>query len=113
MTDDDLEALLAQHDCANAPRFSPAFDDRVMARIATAANDAPALMFERALTRQTRRMLPALAAASMAIAAWNWWSVRESAPSTFSAILGVAGTVQSDDHGLVTATGLANTEAFQ
>ncbi|MEO8624412.1 MAG: hypothetical protein ABI625_25245 [bacterium] len=108
MNDDDVKAMLQQHESAGTPRFAAGFADRVIARV---ANDArPMLTLDRAIAQQTRRLLPALAAASLVLALWNWWSVRDRAPSTFSAVLGVASRTSTNASPSV---GLTNTEAFE
>ena len=109
MTDDNLYALLAQHEGAGAPRFAAGFTDGVMARIAEGA----AQTFDLALARQARRMLPALAAASLMLGAWNWWTVRGEAPSTVGAVLGVAQRATTAGHASPSSLGLTNAEAFE
>ncbi len=109
MSDDhDVPALLALHECSGSPRFAMGFADRVMVRIA--ARRAQTVNI--ALERYARRVLPTLAAASLMLGVWNWWTVRDRAPSTFSAVLGVA-----PPSGSVVRTtpllGLTNTEAFE
>lgn len=109
MTDDnELHALLAKHEAASAPRFATGFADRVMARVSA----RPVLTIELALERYARRMLPSLAAASLLLGAWNWWTVRDRAPSTFGAVLGV---IQPSANFARTSAslGLINTEAFE
>ena len=108
MTDDDLHAVLAQHESAGTPRFTPGFADRVMGRIATRAVQS----FDLALERQARRILPALAAASLLLGVWNWWTVRDGAPSAVGAVLGVARSATSAVHASA-PLGLTNTEAFE
>ena len=108
MHDHDVHALLAQHEGAGAPRFATGFADRVMTRIAADSVQT----IDVALERYARRVLPTLAAASLLLGVWNWWTVRDHAPSTFSAVLGVA---RSSGSATRTATplGLTNTEAFE
>lgn len=108
MTDDDLHALLAQHESAGAPVFAPGFVDRVMDRVAR--RGVPS--FDLALERQARRILPALAAASLLLGVWNWWTARDGAPSTVGAVLGVARNASGAGYAS-TPLGLTNTEAFE
>ena len=108
MNDDDIRALLGAHDSAGAPRFPQGFADRVMARIATPAVQT----IDMALARQARRVLPALAAASLVLGAWNWFTVRGRAPSTFSAVLGVVPTSAGATR-TASSLGLTNAEAFE
>jgi hypothetical protein len=91
MTREELERLLSDAaPSALEQRFDAGFADRVMNRIeAGRAQDRDASgALAAALARQARRTLPALAAASLAISAWNWWSVRDRADSSLSAALG-------------------------
>lgn len=114
MHDDDLKAMLAGHESAGAPRFSAGFSDRVMTRLADSAGERVVLTLDRALARQVQRLMPALAAASLVLALWNWWSVRDRAPSTLGAVLGmVASTGGAGDAKSVAGVGLVNTEAFE
>ncbi|MDB4883663.1 MAG: hypothetical protein JWL95_2429 [Gemmatimonadetes bacterium] len=92
MTDDELLGLLA--DAAHAdgePRFDAGFADRVSARVtarATTRVDHGGSL-SHALVRQARRVLPALLAASLALTAWNWWSVRDTSDSSLASALGL------------------------
>ena len=116
MTDHDRERQLrqlldgARHQ--NGERFASGFADRVMQRLADerASVQDPAVALERAIVRQTRRLIPALAAASLALSAWNWWSVRDSADSTVAAVLGMQPVTVATTS---TAGTLVNAEAFQ
>lgn len=108
MNDDELHDFLrATHD-ETAPHFAHGFADRVMRRM----HEAQVVSFDLALARQARRVLPALAAASMALAVWNYVSVRDRAPSTFGAMLGVASSVirSESPSGM---NGLMNAEVFE
>lgn len=109
MTDDELNTLLGAHESAGEPRFAPVFADRVMRRVAE--RGAPTL--DLMLARQARRVLPALAAASMLLALWNYVSLRDRAPSTIGAVLGVASNsvVGSENPGV--SNGLVNVEVFE
>ena len=114
MTDDDVKAMLELHESAGTPRFTAGFPVRVMARIARLASERPALTLEQALARQSRRLLPVLAAASLVLGLWNWWSVRDRAPSTLGAVLGVATAVApARTSGTTYVAGLTNTEYFE
>jgi peptidoglycan/LPS O-acetylase OafA/YrhL len=92
MTNDDLERLLS--DAAIPPaeqHFSSGFADRVMRRVAErdATRRDPAGALSHAMARQARRLLPALVAASLAITAWSWWSVRETGEASLAAAFGL------------------------
>ena len=114
MDDDDLATMLAGHESAGAPRFTVGFADRVMTRVAEAAGGRAVLTLERALARQAQRLIPTLAAASLVLALWNWWSVRDRAPSTLGAVLGiVASTGSSGEARSPAGVGLVNTEVFE
>ena len=111
MNDEELEDLLRVHDGSAAPRFAAGFTDRVMRRL----HGRETMTLDRALERQARRVLPALAAASLVLAAWNYVSHRDRAPSAIGAVLGVASTnagVMSNP-ATIPATELLNVEAFQ
>ena len=114
MTDDDVKAMLEQHESAGMPRFATGFPDRVMARIGIVASQRPALTLDQAVALQSRRLLPVLAAASLVLGLWNWWTVRDRAPSTLGAVLGVATAVApSRTSGTTSVAGLTNTEYFE
>ena len=114
MTDDDVKAMLEQHESAGMPRFTDGFPDRVMARIVRVASERPALTMDQALSVQSRRLLPVLAAASLVLGLWNWWTVRDRAPSTLGAVLGVATVVAPARASATTSgAGLTNTEYFE
>jgi peptidoglycan/LPS O-acetylase OafA/YrhL len=91
MSNEELERLLADAALPHDQRFDAGFADRVSARIAArgAARAEEAGSLSHALARQARRVLPALVAASLAVSAWNWWSVRDSADSSVAAVLGL------------------------
>ena len=109
MSDDhDVPALLALHECSGTPRFAMGFADRVMVRIAARRVQT----VDMALERYSRRVLPTLAAASLMLGVWNWWTVRDRAPSMFSAVLGVVPTSGSAVR-TPPSLGLTNTEAFE
>jgi hypothetical protein len=77
---DPLESLVRDA----APRaFAPGFAGRVHARmLAESAHELP-----HALERQFVRIVPLLAAASLMLAVYNWWSTHETAASAFDAAL--------------------------
>ncbi len=78
--DDSLSSLVH----ASAPvGFDAGFSDRVLARL-RAEREAPLTL---ALEKQFRRVVPLLAAASLAMAAYNWWGGRQSGASPLDAAL--------------------------
>jgi hypothetical protein len=78
--DDALESLVR----AGAPEsFSAGFADRVVARLRAEREGSVSA----ALERQFRRVVPILAAASLLLAAYNWWNARESSSSALEAAL--------------------------
>jgi hypothetical protein len=88
-------------------RFNDGFADRVMARVDGEAHRADDLT--QALARQSRRFIPALLAASMALLAWNWSVNRSTTDSAVAAALGLQPTTTVSS-GLTTLQGA---EAFQ
>ena len=79
-TDDALGSLIR----SSAPmNFGPGFTDRVAERVRADG----ALSLSDALERQVRRVLPLVAAASLVLAAYNWWSARGSSLSPLDAAL--------------------------
>ncbi len=109
MNDDELHDLLRAHESAGEPHFTTGFADRVMERV----KDRDVLTFDVALARHARRLLPALAAASMALAAWNYATARDRAPSTVGAVLGVASSTSTGVSQPTPLSGLTNAEAFE
>jgi peptidoglycan/LPS O-acetylase OafA/YrhL len=91
MSNDELERMLSDAALPADQRFDAGFADRVSARIAArgAAHAEQTGSLSYSLARQARRVLPALVAASLAVTAWNWWSVRDSADSSVAAALGL------------------------
>jgi hypothetical protein len=82
MTDDrrSIEALVRE----SAPSsFDAGFGDRVLSRLRTATE----LTLSTALERQFRRIVPIAAAASLMLAAYNWWGGRASGVSAIDAAL--------------------------
>jgi hypothetical protein len=77
---DPLTALV--RDAAPAA-FAPGFAERVRARVA--AERAHAL--PHALERQFLRIVPLAAAATLVLAAYNWWGARDTASSALDAAL--------------------------
>jgi len=71
--DSDRLAELLRADRARA--FAPGFADRVLARVAhdRAAHDRAAANVTQVLPRQVARVLPAVLAASLVLAAVNYW----------------------------------------
>ncbi|MDB4916174.1 MAG: hypothetical protein JWM95_3818 [Gemmatimonadetes bacterium] len=89
MNDDiGLWQLISDAHPAGDVRFDAGFADRVMSRVAARQGDDD-LTLEQAIARQTRRLLPALAAASLALTVWNWWSVRGTTESPIAAAFGL------------------------
>ena len=78
--DDPVSSLIRS---AAPERFDAGFTDRVAARLR--AEREPPLSF--ALERQFRRVVPIAAAASLILAAYNWWGARGSEASAFEAAL--------------------------
>ncbi len=79
-SDDALESLIRG---AAPTSFSPGFSNRVDARIRADGS----LSLSDALERQVRRVLPLVAAASLVLAAYNWWNARGSSTSALDAAL--------------------------
>jgi hypothetical protein len=80
LANDPLAALVR----ASAPeRFESGFRDRVAARLH--AERQPAL--PAVLQRQFLRIVPIAAAASLMLAAYNWWGARETSSSPIEAVL--------------------------
>ena len=80
----ELEKLLADD---GTTRFEAGFSAGVVDRIR--AERTHVVSFDEALLRQSRRLLPAVAAASLVLAALNWWSARDSGASTLAAVAGL------------------------
>lgn len=78
----NLAAVVAS---ARVDRFAPGFADRVAQRLARDAAAAPPLV----LPRHVRRVVPLVAAASLALAATNWWSARDAGGSALARALGI------------------------
>ena len=78
--DDPLAALLRQ---AAPTGFGPGFGERVHARLD--AERAQAL--PHAIERHFMRIVPLVAAASLLLAAYNWWGARGTAASALEAAL--------------------------
>jgi len=79
-SDDALETLIRS---AAPTGFERGFSDRVTARLRADGT----LSFADALERQVRRVVPFVAAASLVLAAYNWWEARGSAASALDAAL--------------------------
>lgn len=110
MNDDDLHDFLRAPECAAAPHFAPGFADRVMRRV----HEEAVPTFDLLLVRHARRVLPALAAASLVLAAWNYASLHDRAPSAIGAVLGIASTSSAaTTTDTFSARGLVNVEAFE
>lgn len=111
MNDDELKGLLQHHPSATEPRFSAGFGDRVMLRVSEDTRGRATRTLDAVLAQYTRRVLPALAAASLMLALWNYLVVRDRATSTFGAVLGVSGV--SVVSTASSTNGLMNAEAFE
>ena len=111
MNDDEVKALLQHHPSAAEPRFSAGFGDRVMLRVSEDTRGRTPRTLDVVLAQYTRRVLPALAAASLMLALWNYVAVRDRASSTFSAVLGVSGVSVAST--TPSTNGLMNAEAFE
>ncbi len=109
MNDDELHDLLHAHESAAEPHFTSGFADRVMQRV----KDRDVLTLDVAVARHARRLLPVLAAASMVLAAWNYTTARDRAPSTVGAVLGVASRTSTGEPQPGSLNSLTNAEAFQ
>jgi hypothetical protein len=79
-SDDALESLVRS---AAPTGFAPGFSSRVVARLRADGG----ISLSAALERQVRRVLPLVAAASLVLAAYNWWSARGSSTSALDAAL--------------------------
>ena len=82
MTHDELEPLLR---AARADAFAPGFADRVLRRVGERQDVSTVL------ARQFVRLVPAVLAASLALAATNWWHARDSAASPLAGAIGLPG----------------------
>ena len=85
--DAELRYMISDAHPAELLRFESGFADRLAQRLA--AERAAEQSFDRVLARQTRRVLPALVAASLALTVWNWVSLRETADSPLAAAFGL------------------------
>ena len=79
-SDDSLDSLVRS---AAPTGFAPGFSARVVARLRADGG----ISLSEALERQVRRVLPLVAAASLVLAAYNWWSARGSSTSALDAAL--------------------------
>jgi len=68
---------------SRAEHFEPGFSDRVIARLS--ANREPEL--STVLERHFLKIVPIAAAASLMLAAYNWWGAHETASSPIEAVL--------------------------
>lgn len=81
---EDIDAQLARRLADAAPnRFGAGFTSRVMHRLELER----AVTLSAALEKQFLRVIPILAAASLMLAAYNWWGGRASSASTIDAVL--------------------------
>lgn len=111
MTNDEtrVRELLQESSSGVGMRFADGFDERVMRRLQS--ERALEEDVTGALARQTRRILPALLAASLALVAWNWKTTRDSADSALDAALGIRATVATSS--TMSVSSLEGAEAFQ
>lgn len=109
MNDEELHDLLRAHGSDGELRFTSGFADRVLRRV----KDRSVLTLDVAIARHARRLLPALAAASMLLAAWNYMAARDRTPSTVGAVLGVASRASTSDSQSESLGKLTNAEAFE
>jgi hypothetical protein len=77
---DSIEALVRESVPTN---FGDGFGNRVASRLHATTE----VSLSAALERQFRRVVPIVAAASLMLAAYNWWGGRESASSPLEAAL--------------------------
>jgi hypothetical protein len=70
--------------------FAPGFADRVADRIARAPEASLVL------PAHVRRVVPLVAAASLVLAATNWWSARDSGVSPIAAAIGLPSVTVAD-----------------
>ncbi len=80
----DIESIVRE---AAPSSFDEGFSTRVAARLG--GRREPSLSI--ALERQFRRVVPIAAAASLMLAAYNWWGGRDSAASPLDAMLNLPG----------------------
>jgi hypothetical protein len=79
----DHDPLAALVRSAAPEAFDAGFSERVLARLRTDREPALSTMLE----RQFLRIVPLLAAASLVLAAYNWWGARETSSSAIDAAL--------------------------
>ena len=79
----DNDPLAALVRGAAPETFDPGFSERVLARLR--ADREPSL--STTLERQFLKVVPLAAAASLMLAAYNWWGARETAASAIDAAL--------------------------
>jgi hypothetical protein len=83
MTEHDFDPRVEPmlHDAAPTS-FAPGFTERVLGRLAERE-----MSLATSLERQFVRIIPILAAASLVLGAYNWWSSRSTATSVVEAML--------------------------
>lgn len=79
----DTNPVAALVSDAAPERFDPGFGDRVLARLR--AEREPSL--SATLERQFLKLVPLVAAASLMLAAYNWWGARTTSSSAIDAAL--------------------------
>jgi hypothetical protein len=109
MTDLDSTALAAAVRAAAPNRFADGFHDRVLARL-RAHRDMPLAL---ALERQFVRIVPLAAAATILLAAYNWWGGRKPGASPLDAALNLPQVTLSSAYAPATLYGatIASTAA--
>jgi len=81
---DEIDPRLARRIADAAPdRFGAGFTSRVMQRVERERS----VSLSAALEKQFLRVIPILAAASLILAAYNWWGARNSSASAIDAML--------------------------
>jgi hypothetical protein len=99
-----LGALAALVESAAPARFDAGFADRVDARLRASRDSGLSV----ALERQFRRVVPLVAAASLILAAYNWWGARGLASSPLDAALNLPGVTLSAAYSPSTLFGMTS-----
>jgi hypothetical protein len=108
MTDHDreLDEPIASLVRGAAPtRFADGFAARVLARVHARRESS----LVHALERQFMRIVPLAAAATVLLAAYNWWGAHETAASALDAALDLPRVTLSSAYAPATLYGVANT----
>ena len=99
---DRIAALVRQ---AAPDAFEAGFGDRVVSRLRASGDVSLSV----ALERQFRRIVPLAAAASLMLAAYNWWGARDTASSTLDAALNLPRVSLSTAYSPSTLFGVSTT----